>query len=58
MFKKELYPVLLPIRILKHENDKTLFKKLVLDYMRRYPHYDVKFIKNGFAVCERNEDRR
>lgn len=47
------YKVLLPERILKEVNHIDHFKKLVLDYMRRYPHYAVIRVEKGFAVCAR-----
>lgn len=45
--------VLLPAWIFKQAKDKDHLKQLVLDYMRKYPDYTIKSIKNGFAVCER-----
>lgn len=45
--------VLLPAKIFEQAKDNEDLKKLVLDYMRRYPDYTVKKIKNGFAVCDR-----
>jgi hypothetical protein len=45
--------VLMPVWIYEQAEDKEHFKKLVLQYMRRYPDYTVKAIRNGFAVCER-----
>ncbi|EWG12721.1 hypothetical protein PBF_04260 [Cytobacillus firmus DS1] len=46
--------VLLPAWIWEEAKDKEHLKKLVLQYMQRYPDYTIKGIKNGFAVCERN----
>ncbi|MEK3890216.1 hypothetical protein [Bacillus sp. FSL K6-3431] len=46
--------VLLPERIWKEAQDKAHFKQLVLDYMQRYPDYEVLKIKNRFAICKRN----
>jgi hypothetical protein len=45
--------VLLPAWIWEEASDKEHLKKLVLQYMRRYPDYAVKAVKDGFAVCER-----
>jgi len=45
--------VVLPSRIFKEAQDKEHLKKLVLQYMQRYPDYAVKAVKNGFAICER-----
>lgn len=45
--------VLLPSQIFKEAKDKDHLKKLVLEYMQRYPDYTVKSIKDRFAVCER-----
>jgi hypothetical protein len=45
--------VLLPEWIWKEARDKEHLKILILEYMRRYPDYKVKGVKNGFAVCER-----
>jgi hypothetical protein len=47
------YPVLLPKRIWKEAKDEAHLKRLILEYMKRYPHYRVKSVKNGFAICER-----
>ncbi|WP_231594053.1 hypothetical protein [Cytobacillus firmus] len=45
--------VLLPAWIWEEARGKEHLKMLVLEYMRRYPDYKVKGVKNGFAVCER-----
>jgi hypothetical protein len=47
--------VVLPAWIFVQAKDKEHLKKLVLDYIRKYPDYTVKKIKNGLAVCERRE---
>jgi hypothetical protein len=47
------YRVLLPKWIWEQAADKDHFKKLVLDYMRHYPHYAVISVKSGFAICNR-----
>lgn len=46
--------VLLPEWIWRDALDKDHFKKLVLQYMRRYPDYTVKSIKGRFAICDRS----
>lgn len=45
--------VLLPRWIFDQAENENQLKMLVLDYMRRYPDYAVKSVKNGFAICER-----
>lgn len=45
--------VLLPAWIWEKATDKNHLRQLVLEYMRRYPNYTVKAVKNGFAVCIR-----
>lgn len=45
--------VLLPAWIWEEAKDKQHLKKLVLEYMQRYPEYTVKKVKDRFAVCER-----
>jgi predicted PP-loop superfamily ATPase len=45
--------VLLPKWIWEEAKSKEHFKKLVLQYMQRYPDYVVKSVKGKFAVCER-----
>lgn len=48
--------VVLPTKFWDEAKDKEHFKQLVLKYMRKnYPTYQIKRIKNGFAVCERGE---
>lgn len=47
------YRVLLPERLFKEARDKEHLKMLVLQYMRHYPNYVVKSVKNGFAICDR-----
>jgi hypothetical protein len=49
----DLHKVLLPGRLWKEATDKDHIKKLVLQYMQRYPDYVVKSVRDGFAVCER-----
>lgn len=47
------HKVLLPEWIWEDAQDKDHFKQLVLDYMKRYPNYAVKSVKDRFAICER-----
>ncbi|MEB6549115.1 hypothetical protein MXL46_08395 [Heyndrickxia sporothermodurans] len=53
MLNKNEYKVLLPEWCWTTAKDQQHLKKLVLQYMRHYPHYSVKSIKDGFAICER-----
>jgi hypothetical protein len=54
MIDNEAYhKVLLPEWIWKEAKDKEHIKRLVLQYMLRYPNYKVKSVKDGFAVCIR-----
>ena len=47
--------VLLPPRIFKEAGgDKDELKRLIVDYMARYPNYRIKKVKDGFAECEMN----
>jgi hypothetical protein len=48
------YKILLPKWIWEEAKDKEHLKRLVLQYMQRYPEYTVKSVKDGFAICERN----
>lgn len=45
--------VVLPAWVWEEAKDKDHLKKLVLQYMRRYPNYVVKSVKDRMAVCER-----
>jgi hypothetical protein len=47
------YKVLLPKWIWEEAKDKEHLKRLVLQYMQRYPNYTVKIVKDRFAICER-----
>lgn len=47
------YKVLLPRWIWEEAEDKEHFKKLVMGYMERYPHYKVVRIQEKFAICVR-----
>jgi hypothetical protein len=54
MIGKEVpYRVLLPNWIWEQATDKDHLKRLVLNYMQRYPHYIVISVKSGFAFCKR-----
>ncbi|WP_200411332.1 hypothetical protein [Virgibacillus salexigens] len=46
--------VLLPAWIFEQAQDKEEIKRLVLDYMQRYPGYTVLKVTGRFAVCEIN----
>jgi hypothetical protein len=46
-----LYKVLLPKWIWEEAKNKEDLKRLVLQYMQRYPEYTVKSVKDGFAIC-------
>lgn len=43
--------VVLPRWIWEQAKDKEDFKRLVLQYMERYPDYSVKSVKDGLAIC-------
>ncbi|MGG3890074.1 hypothetical protein [Metabacillus fastidiosus] len=47
------YKVLLPKRLWEEARDKKHLKELILIYMKRYPHYVIRTVKDGFAECER-----
>lgn len=49
--------VLLPNSILEQEQqlDKHKFLSLVNEYLKLYPGYELLYIENRFAVCERTE---
>ncbi|WP_230496275.1 hypothetical protein [Pseudoneobacillus rhizosphaerae] len=51
----DLYRVLIPERIFQEAVGKEQLKMQVLQYMARYPHYQVKSIQKGFAICIRKE---
>lgn len=45
--------VLLPASIFEQaEGDKQELKRLIVQYMERYPNYRIKKVKDGFAECE------
>lgn len=47
--------VLLPTWIFQQAKDNDEIRRLVLDYMRRYPNYRVLKVSGSFAVCEREQ---
>jgi len=47
--------VLLPAWIFKQAKDNDEIKRLVLDYMKRYPNYRIVKVSGSFAVCERHD---
>lgn len=47
--------VLLPAWIFQQAKDNDEIRRLVLQYMRRYPNYRVMKISGNFAVCEREQ---
>lgn len=47
------YRVLLPKWIREEARNQAEFKRLVLEYMQRYPEYRVKKVVGDFAICER-----
>ncbi|AVK96695.1 hypothetical protein FCT18_21085 [Lysinibacillus sphaericus] len=49
------HKVLLPAWIFQQAKDNDQIKRLVLQYMIRYPNYRIIKIKGSFAVCERLE---
>jgi hypothetical protein len=51
-----LYKVLLPAWIWEKAQSKEELKALVLQYMKRYPHYHVRGIQNRKAICDRKEE--
>lgn len=53
MFSETPTKVLLPEWIWEEAQNEVHFKKLVLDYMRRYPEYSIKSVKGHFAICAR-----
>lgn len=57
MMKQVPYRVLLPGWIREKARDKEEFKRLVLEYMKRYPDYRVKKVVGEFAICEHKEPR-
>lgn len=45
--------VLLPAWIFQQAKDNDEIRRLVLQYMQRYPNYRVIKVSGSFAVCER-----
>ncbi|MEG0450928.1 MAG: hypothetical protein RR595_13815 [Lysinibacillus sp.] len=46
--------MLLPSWIFEQaQGDKDEIKRLVRDYMRRYPNYQIIKVSGSFAICER-----
>lgn len=43
--------VLLPSRLFQEARDEDHLNQLIVEYMVRYPDYEVKAIENGFAIC-------
>lgn len=52
--------VLLPESILRQQSSlsEQEFLKLVLKYLTRYPNYRLVTVNNGFAVCDREDDKQ
>ncbi|SEQ22715.1 hypothetical protein SAMN05216232_1959 [Virgibacillus subterraneus] len=50
--------VLLPKWIFEKSNNEKEVQALVLDYMQRYPEYNLISINNGFAICESIQQKR
>ena len=56
MLDKVPYKVLLPDWIFQRAKDNEELKRLILEYMkRRYPDYQVKKVRDRFAICEHKE---
>ena len=51
----EPHKVLLPAWIFEQAKDNDEIRRLVLNYMRRYPNYRVVKVTGSFAVCEREQ---
>ncbi|MFF2174944.1 hypothetical protein ACFVT8_00540 [Lysinibacillus sp. NPDC058147] len=47
--------VLLPAWIFQQAKDNDEIRRLVLQYMTRYPNYRVLKVSGSFAVCEREQ---
>lgn len=47
--------VLLPAWIFEQAKDNDEIRRLVLQYMTRYPNYRVLKVSGSFAVCERHD---
>jgi hypothetical protein len=49
------FRVLLPSKMFEESRDKEHFKQLLAAYMKSYPNYTVKAVKEQMAICERND---
>lgn len=49
------HKVLLPAWIFEQAKDTNELRSLVLEYMKRYPDYQIIKISGSFAVCEREQ---
>lgn len=47
--------VLLPAWIFEQAKDNDEIRRLVLDYMTRYPNYRIIKVSGSFAVCKREQ---
>lgn len=47
--------VLLPAWIFAQAKDNDGIRRLVLEYMRRYPNYRVTKVSGSLAICERQD---
>lgn len=47
------YRVLLPKSFWEQAQNEEELKKLIVNYMRHYPNYRIKSVKDGFAICEK-----
>lgn len=43
--------VLLPSHLFQEAKDESHLNQLIVEYMVRYPDYEIKEIENGFAIC-------
>lgn len=49
------HKVLLPAWIFEQAKDRNELRSLVLEYMKRYPDYQMIKISGSFAICEREQ---
>lgn len=49
------HKVLLPAWIFERAKDNDEIRRLVLDYMQRYPNYRVLKVSGSLAICERQD---
>lgn len=47
------HKVLLPAWIFEQAKDKDEIRRLVQEYMTRYPHYRIIEVSGSFAICDR-----